>query len=258
MKYFHTPQGRRLACETHAPVEPKVGETGFLWLGGFRSDMTGSKAVALHGLAERTGRPCARFDYAGHGASDGRFEDLTLSDWLDDAEAAFRTLTSGPVVLVGSSMGGHIALLLHRRFEAAERARIAGLLLIAPAADFTQELMWNEFPDEAKAAILEQGLWMRPSAYGDPYPITRALIEDGRRHLYLDAGLDVACPVHILQGEADPDVPWEHALKLYRALRGDDIRFTLIKHGDHRLSTPTGIATILAAAEELAVRAEQR
>ncbi len=219
--------------------------------------MSGTKAVALHEFAARTGRPFVRFDYSGHGLSEGRFEDCTLTDWIADAQTVVEELTEGPIILIGSSMGGHIALLLQRRLDEATRRRVAGLLLIAPAADFTEALMWEDFPEDARAAIREKGVWLRPSAYGDPYPITRALIEDGRRHLYLDQGMDVACPVHILQGEEDPDVPWQHALKLYKAVRGEDVRLTLIKGGDHRLSTPRDIATILAAAEELAVRIEQ-
>jgi len=255
--HLDSPRGVRLAYARHAPESLAEGRTGFVWLGGFRSDMTGTKALALHEFAQREDRPYVRFDYTGHGLSGGRFEEATLSDWVDDAESVLRQLARWPAILVGSSMGGHIALLLYRRLEPAARARIAGLLLIAPAADFTEDLIWAGLSEEARAAIRDKGVWPRPSAYGEPYPITRALIEDGRRHRYLDQGVDLDCPVHILQGDADPDVPWQHALKLYRALRGEDIRFTLIKDGDHRLSTPRDIETILEAAGDLALRAER-
>lgn len=237
----------------------EAGRAGFFWLGGLKSDMTGTKAESLDSHAARSGRPCLRFDYSGHGRSQGRFEDGTVSLWLDDAHQAFTRLTSGPVVIVGSSMGGYLALLLLRRLAAAEpaaAARVGALLLIAPAADMTEDLMWAEFGPEARRAIVETGVWLRPSAYGEPYPITSGLIEDGRRHLILAEGLDVQCPVRILHGEDDPDVPWQHGLKLYRALRGDDVQFNLIKAGDHRLSTPRDIATIVAAAERLAVMAD--
>ncbi|MGE0211063.1 MAG: alpha/beta hydrolase [Parvibaculaceae bacterium] len=254
--FLETVNGPRLAFFRHVP-EPRIeARTGLLWLGGFRSDMTGTKAVALNEHAARTGRPYVRFDYSGHGASEGTFEACTLSDWTADAGRAFESLTQGPTVLVGSSMGGHIALSLYRRLAGADRARVAGLLLLAPAPDFTEDLLWAEAPEEGKRAILDEGRWLRPSAYGDPYPITRALIEDGRRERLLASDIDVACPVHILQGEDDPDVPVAHAMRLYGMLKGDDVRFTLIKGGDHRLSTPRDIATIFSAAEDLCVRAD--
>jgi pimeloyl-ACP methyl ester carboxylesterase len=235
------------------------GRTGFLWLGGFNSDMTGSKAESLEALARARGRPCLRFDYSGHGQSEGRFEDGTISLWLDEAVKVFTELSDGPTIVVGSSMGGYLAVLLLRRLareNPAAAARIAGLLLIAPAADMTEALLWAEADWEARAAIMDEGRWLRPSEYGEPYPITRKLIEDGRRHLILDEGIAVACPVRILHGEEDPDVPWEHGLTLYRAITGDNVAFTLIKGGDHRLSTERDLATIAAAAEGLAVMSE--
>lgn len=254
--FLETVNGPRLAFFRNAP-EVRIGlRTGLLWLGGFRSDMTGTKAVVLHEHAARTGRPYVRFDYSGHGASDGRFEDCTLSDWTADAERAFESLTRGATVLVGSSMGGHIALSLYRRLDDAARARVTGLLLLAPAPDFTEDLIWAEAPEEGRRAIMEEGQWMRPSAYGDPYPITRALVEDGRRERLLASDIEAACPVHILQGEDDPDVPVAHAMKLYGRLKGDDVRITLVKHGDHRLSAPRDIATILSAAEDLCLRSD--
>lgn len=235
------------------------GRTGFFWLGGFNSDMTGSKAERLDALACATGRPFLRFDYSGHGQSQGRFEDGTLSLWLEEAKTVFTGLSDGPMVVAGSSMGGHLALLLLRRLSAedpVQAARIRGLLLIAPAADMTA-LLWAEAGPEARAAIMAEGRWLRPSAYGEPYPITRRLIEDGRRHLILGDGMAVACPVHILHGDADPDVPWRHGLRLYEALAGDAVTFTLVKGGDHRLSTPRDLATIAHAAERLAVMSDE-
>ena len=245
--------GVRLAYMSHRG-EP--GRTGFLWLGGFNSDMTGSKAESLEALARAQGRPCVRFDYSGHGQSEGSFEDGTISLWLDEAVTVFTKMTDGPTVVVGSSMGGYLAVLLLRRLareKPAAAARIAGLLLIAPAADMTEALLWAEADWTARAAIVDEGQWLRPSEYGEPYPITAKLIEDGRRHLILDEGVEVACPVQILHGEKDRDVPWEHGLALYRAITGDNVAFTLIRGGDHRLSTERDLATIAAAAERLAL-----
>jgi pimeloyl-ACP methyl ester carboxylesterase len=233
----------------------EAGRTGFLWLGGFNSDMTGSKAESLEALARAQGRSCLRFDYSGHGQSEGRFADGTISLWLDEAMTVFTELTDGPTIVVGSSMGGYLAMLLLRRLaqrNPAAAARIAGLLLIAPAADMTEALLWSQADWDARAAIMDEGQWLRPSEYGEPYPITRALIEDGRHHLILNEGIEVACPVQILHGEDDPDVPWDHGLMLYHAIAGDNVSFTLIKGGDHRLSTERDLATIAAAAERLA------
>jgi pimeloyl-ACP methyl ester carboxylesterase len=222
---------------------------GFFWLGGFMSDMTGTKAEAVAELARQTDRPCLRFDYSGHGASGGDFLDGTITGWLDQAVHMFERHTTGPRIVIGSSMGGWLALLLYRRLAG---KRIAGLLLIAPATDMTAALMWQQMPPEARESIATQGVWHRPSAYGGPYAITRRLIDDGYRHLLLDGDIPVACPVHILQGDADMDVPWQHAKRTYDALKGDDIRLTLIKGGDHRLSAPGHLRIVSAAADQLA------
>lgn len=249
--------GVRLAYLSQ-PGEP--GRTGLLWLGGFNSDMTGSKAESLAAHARQARRPCLRFDYSGHGQSEGRFEDGTISTWLDEAEKVFVELSQGPIVIVGSSMGGYLGVLLQRRLvrqNPASASRLRGLLLIAPAADMTQALLWAEASGEARQAIMSEGAWLRPSAYGEPYPITRALIEDGRRHLILGERIEVACPVHIVHGEEDPDVPWQHGLKLYQAFSGDDVQFTLVKGGDHRLSTTRDLATLVALAERLAVMSDE-
>ncbi len=224
---------------------------GVIWLGGFRSDMTGTKAQALADWAQARGQGYVRFDYSGHGASDGAFEDGTISQWLADARAVFDQ-TSGPQILVGSSMGGWIALLLARALAAAGDARLAGLVLIAPAPDFTEDLMWAGFPEAVKAEILATGRYERPSPYeGGPFIITRALIEDGRRHRVLGAPFQVGCPVRILQGAQDADVPWQHAMRLVSCLAEDDVVFTLVKDGDHRLSRPADIERLTGLLDTL-------
>jgi pimeloyl-ACP methyl ester carboxylesterase len=222
-----------------------------VWLGGFRSDMRSTKAGFLDGWAERAGRALVRFDYAGHGESDGAFEASTISLWLEDTLAVLDRFAPDRPVLVGSSMGGWLALLATRALLAAGPARApAGLVLIAPAVDFTERLMWDEFPEDVRQAILRDGAWRRPSPYSDePYPITRALIEDGRRHLMLGGPIATGCPVHILQGMRDADVPWGHAMELVEHLPGDDVSVTLIKDGDHRLSRPEDLERLVAAIE---------
>ena len=213
---------------------------GVVFLGGFMSDMTGSKAEFLAGWCAARGTPFLRFDYSGHGTSEGRFVDGTIGRWADDAAAVIAAQAEGPQVLVGSSMGGWIALLLAARRRVALRALVG----IAPAPDFTEDLMWAEFTPEQREVILREGVWHRPSEYGDPYPITRALIEDGRDHLLLRGPLPVDAPIRILQGQRDPDVPWQHALRIAEAATGEDVRIHLIKDGDHRLSRPQDLALL--------------
>jgi pimeloyl-ACP methyl ester carboxylesterase len=227
---------------------------GLFWLGGFNSDMRGTKALALDAFAAERGRACIRFDYSGHGESGGAFIDGTIGRWLEEAVAVFEQFARGPQVVIGSSMGGWMALLLAR--EIAKRqpaAALAGLVLIAPAPDFTEQLMWNSFSDEIREEIRTKGVWMRPSEYGDgtPYPITRALIEEGRNHLLLGSAIEVGCPVRILQGAQDPDVPWQHAFALAHRLPAEDVVLTMIQDGDHRLSRPQDIARIMAAVAEM-------
>ena len=258
MRPFHCDirPGVRLAGLTDGPVQ-RLRPTGLLWLGGFRSDMTGTKAGALARHAARQGRQAVRFDYSGHGASGGTLADATIGDWLAETIAVFDRHTSGPQVVVGSSMGGWLALLLARHLAAAASERLAGLVLIAPAADMTEDLMWNAYGEDFRREIMAKGAHERPSAYGgEPYLITRALIEDGRRHLVLPAGLTVSCPVRIVQGDADPDVPPAHARRVFDALAGDDIALTLVKGGDHRLSTPRDLALLSATVSALWARAE--
>jgi pimeloyl-ACP methyl ester carboxylesterase len=242
---------RRIAVRKQSGTAP-----GIFWLGGFKSDMRGTKAEALGEHAARSGRAYVRFDYSGQGESGGRFEDGTITRWLEDALAVFEAHAQGPQIAVGSSMGGWIALLLARALAArvAGKATLAGLVLIAPAPDFTEALMWNEFSPEVKREIGEKGSWQRPSAYGEePYPITRTLIEDGRKHLLLDKPIELGCPVRILQGVQDPDVPYAHTMKLVSCLAQDDVVLTLVKDGDHRLSRPEDIERLLRTVDELAV-----
>jgi pimeloyl-ACP methyl ester carboxylesterase len=223
----------------------QAGRPGLVWLCGLKSEMTSTKAAAVADWAEAQGLACLRFDYSGHGRSEGRFEDGTIGRWLEEAEAVFRGLTAGPQVLVGSSMGGYIALLLLRKLLESEAARIEALVLIAPAWDMT-ELMWRNLPSAARRDIEATGVFLRPSRYGDgPYPITRALIEDGRTHLIGAAPLDPGRPVHIIHGLQDPDVPWEHSLDLVAHLTGDWTRVTCVPDGEHRLSRPQDLALLL-------------
>lgn len=228
------------------------GAPGLFWLGGFKSDMKGTKAAALDRWAEENGRACVRFDYSGHGESGGEFSDGTISRWLMESLAVYSAFCQGPQVAIGSSMGGWLALLLAARLrELKASAPLAGMVLIAPAVDFTEELMWKQFPDTIKRELEEKGVWMRPSEYSEgPYPITRGLIEDGRKNLLLDGLIETGCPVHILQGVKDPDVPWRHALELVSRFARDDVVLTLIKDGDHRLSRPEDIERLLAAVKE--------
>ena len=228
------------------------GSPGLFWLGGFKSDMKGTKAEALDCWAAENGRACVRFDYSGHGESGGEFTDGTISRWLAESVAVYSAFCKGPQVVVGSSMGGWLALLLARALRGnKEAAPMAGMVLIAPAVDFTEELMWKHFPDAIKRELAEKGVWMRPSEYSEgPYPITRGLIEDGRKHLLMDGLIETGCPAHILQGVKDSDVPWRHALELVSRFARDDVVLTLIKDGDHRLSRPEDIERLITAVKE--------
>jgi pimeloyl-ACP methyl ester carboxylesterase len=225
---------------------------GLFWLGGLKSDMKGTKAEALDRWAETEGRACVRFDYSGHGESPGEFADGTIGRWLEDSLAVYAHFARGSQIVIGSSMGGWLALLLAR--ELSERkiaAPITGMVLIAPAVDFTEELMWKQFSETTKDEIEQKGVWLRPSAYGkEPYPITRGLIEDGRKHLLLGGLIETSCPVHILQGVQDPDVPWQHAVELVSRFSRADVVLTLIKDGDHRLSRPEDIERLITAVKE--------
>lgn len=212
-----------------------------VWLGGFRSDMSGTKAQHLAAFAARTGQGFVRFDYRGHGRSGGAFEALGIGDWQADAVAVLDRCTAGPVVLVGSSMGGWMALLA----ALARPERVAGVFLIAPAPDFTQRLMWDQFSPEVRATLQTAGRWERPSAYGDgPYVITKALIDSGAPFNLLHQPIGIDAPVRILHGMQDPDVPWRLSLELADRLTTPDVRLTFVKGGDHRLSTPADLALL--------------
>jgi pimeloyl-ACP methyl ester carboxylesterase len=238
------PDGNSLAWKRVEGRGPTV-----VWLGGFASDMGGTKAEALAEWAQKTGRAYLRFDYFGHGASTGAFEAGTIGRWRDDVLAVIDELTDGPLVLAGSSMGGWLAGLA----ALARPQRVAALVLIAPAADFTDKLMAPNLPPEAHEALAREGVWRRPSPYEDGgYLISQRLFDEGKTWSLLPGPVAIACPVRILQGGADPDVPWRHALALAEALTSDDLVFTLIKDGDHRLSRPQDLARLIAAVEEAA------
>lgn len=225
---------------------------GIIFLGGFKSDMTGNKATALEAHARRLGHAFIRFDYQGHGVSGGDFRDGGIGTWAADAIAVIDQVSEGPQILVGSSMGGWLMLLA----ALARPRRVCGLVGVAAAPDFTERLIWARMDAAARRTLMDSGEWREPSAY-DPagYPITRILIEEGRRHLLLDAPIPLTCPVRLLQGQRDDDVPWHTSLDLAGALAGDDVRVTLIKDGDHRLSRPQDIALIEQAVTELVAKA---
>lgn len=236
-----TPQGRRIAYHVTDGAGPAV-----MFLGGFRSDMEGTKALWLEGWARGEGRAFVRFDYSGHGVSGGQFEDGCIGDWTEDA-AAVLALVNGPAVLVGSSMGGWISLLLARAMP----YRIAGLVTIAAAPDFTEDSMWGGFDQATRDRLMAEGQVAIPSDYGDPYVITRRLVEDGRERLVLRTPLDLPFPVRMLQGTADKDVDLSVALRLLSHVGGSDIRLTLVKGADHRFSTPECLDLIGQAVTEV-------
>ena len=240
--FLTRPDGAKLAWRRVAGAGPAV-----VWLGGFKSDMAGTKAQALADWALDRGRAYVRFDYFGHGESEGDFAKGTITRWRADALAVLEELVEGPAILVGSSMGGWISCLV----AAAAPERVAAMVLIAPAPDFTEKLMAPEMTAADRAQMAATGVWLRASAYGEPYPIARELIEDGARWSILPGPVNIDVPVRILQGGQDPDVPWRHALSLAQAIRGDDVVFSLIKDGDHRLSRPQDLARLVAALEEL-------
>lgn len=208
---------------------------GLFWLSGFKSSMMGRKAGVLADWALANNHSCTRMDYSGHGSSGGAFLDGTITRWLEEVQAVFKATAKGPQIIIGSSMGGWLALLLTRAL--AGQGLITGIILIAPAWDMTERLMTARFSDEAKIALEKDGFYARPSAYGDgDYMITQQLIDDGRRHLIGNSALYLGCPLHILHGQKDEDVPWQHGQELMTLLPRDDVTFTLVPDGDHRLS----------------------
>ena len=225
-----------------------------VWLGGFRSDMRATKAEALDTWAAQTGRNFLRFDYSGHGESSGEFADGTIGSWTDDALHAITRLAGPAPVLVGSSMGGWIALLVARLLQKKGDA-LGGLVLIAPAVDFTSTLMWDRLPQSVRDEIERNGQWLRPSDYApEPYPITKKLIADGRTHHLFGRPIAPGCAVHILQGMQDPDVPWAHAMTLLEHLPAASTNVTLVKDGDHRLSRPQDLALLVRTVDMMASR----
>ncbi len=249
-EFLTRPDGAALAYRRSAGRAP-----GVLFLGGFRSDMTGTKATALEAACRADGRAFLRFDYSGHGESSGDFLDGCIGSWRDDALAALDTLTEGPQVLVGSSMGGWIMLLV----ALARPDRVAGLLGVAAAPDFTEDLIWARYDLARRRALAETGVVHEPSRHDEaPTPITRRLIEDGRRHLLLGGPIPIRCPVRLLHGRRDADVPWPTAQRIAARLTGADVRVRPITDGDHRLSRPEDIALLCATLREICTAAERR
>ncbi len=245
-----TPTGRRIAYHQSPGAGP-----GLVFLGGFRSDMEGTKALALEAFAKARGQAFLRFDYSGHGQSSGDFLDGSIGDWFEDAAAAITALTTGPLVLIGSSMGGWMALLCARAMP----ERVAGMVTIAAAPDFTEDGMWAAFTDAQRGELLEKGQIALPSEYSDqPYVVTRRLIDEGRTRLVLRTPLSLPMPVRFLQGTDDRDVPVSVALQLIEHASGPDMRLTLVKDADHRFSTPECLKLIETAVAEVLARANRR
>jgi pimeloyl-ACP methyl ester carboxylesterase len=237
------PDGTSLAYHALPGASPAV-----VFLGGFASDMTGTKAIALEAHCRMSGRAYVRFDYFGHGASDGRFEEATIGRWLSDALAVIDRLTEGPVVLVGSSMGGWLAVLA----ALVRTDRVAGLVGVAAAPDFTEDLIRPGLTDAARRELAEKGVVFLPNPYGEaPTPIRRELLDEARRHRVLQGPIPLACPVRLLHGMADSDVPWQTSARLAEALESRDVVVTLQKEGEHRLSDERGLAWLFGAVDEL-------
>lgn len=245
--------GTAIAFRRQAGAQP-----GVVWLGGYKSDMLGTKAETLAAWAATNGRAFLRHDYSGHGESGGDFTDGTISKWLAQSLAVFRRFSAGRQILVGSSMGAWIALRMAQELRKAGEPRVAALVLLAPAPDFTAELVEPRLNDRQRRDLTEKGYFAEPSEYSDqPYIYTRALIEDGRNNLVMTGLIDTHCPVHILQGLADPDVPPAHAMKLASLLPADDVTLSLIPQGDHRLSRPQDLEMLTGTVEAMAERAKK-
>jgi pimeloyl-ACP methyl ester carboxylesterase len=230
------------------------GRPGLFWLSGFMSEMGSTKATAVAQWAAERDLSSTRFDYSGHGISKELIEGGTIGRWLEEAEAIFFEVSEGPQIVIGSSMGGHIALLLLRKLlreRPEEAARIKALVLIAPAWDMTEELMWKRFPDEVRREILERGFFKQPSAYAEPYTITRRLIEDGREHLLGREPFDPGRPVVIVQGLLDVDVPASHARELTTFLTGDKVKLIEVADAEHRLSRPQDLDLLFSEISKL-------
>ncbi|MEM1306291.1 MAG: alpha/beta hydrolase [Pseudomonadota bacterium] len=241
-----------------ATLQTDGAAPGLFWMQGFMSDMVSTKAAALSEWSSAHGIQMTRFDYSGHGQSGGDFRKATVSQWLADSCAVFDALTSGPQIVIGSSMGGYLAMLLADAIAARGNSRVVGLILIAPAWDMTEELMWAEFPEPVRAEVMSNGVWMRPSAYGDPYPITRDLIEDGRSHLYGGEPWSPGCPTRIIHGRLDPDVPFAHGVALREMIAAAapdaDVDLIEVPDGEHRLSRPQDLDLLIKTTRDLRAR----
>lgn len=241
--------GRRIAyrfdegASGNAPV--------IVWLSGFLSDMASTKVVFLSEWAARKGYAMLRFDYSGHGRSGGDIEEASTGAWLEEAQEMLALVGTRPVILVGSSLGGWISLLLARQLADSRDTRLKGLVLIAPAWDMTEKLMWEKMSEKTRNVVLTEGVYYAPSNYDDPYPITKILIEEGRNHLLADGNIPVNAPVRILQGMRDEDVPWEHSAQLVDLLATDDVELTLVKSAGHRLSEPADLDRLARTIETL-------
>ncbi len=252
-QFLNMPDGRKISFLTNK--DPDDASSGILWAGGFKSDMTGTKASRISDWATRNNISCVRFDYSGHGASSGHFEDGTIGDWTQECTTIFNSVTRGPQILVGSSMGGWITLLVtlaHLKQIGTKNSRIKALVLIAPAVDMTQELMWEKFPAGIRQGLLDTGVFMRPSAYEDgAYPITLKLIEEGRKHLLFGGEkFNTHCPIRIIHGKLDADVPWQQSEKLISHTANDDVKLVLIEDGEHRLSRDQDIERLITTIAE--------
>ncbi len=243
--------GATIAYRKTGPRDPDDRRPGLIFLGGFMSDMTGTKATALEAFARERGQAFVRFDYQGHGASSGDFADGTIGRWAEDAITVLDRVSEGPQILIGSSMGGWIMLLA----ALARPERVAGLVGVAAAPDFTEDLMWQRYPPEVRETLEREGVYHEPSDYGEePYTVTLCLIEEGRRHLLLRGPIALSCPVRLLQGMKDEAVPWETALRLAEALESRDVEVTLVKDAGHRLSEPQDLARLTATVARLSDR----
>ncbi|WP_137389119.1 alpha/beta hydrolase [Rhodoligotrophos defluvii] len=255
---YHRACSTRLAFLHDGPNHPH--RCGLFWLGGFKSVMTGEKATRLAQWAVSQGRSMLRFDYSGHGASGGEFRQGTISRWLDEAVVIFREVAPGPRIILGSSMGGWLALLLAKRLNEHfpdDVGRVHGLVLLAPATDMTAQLIRQGMTAEERECLAREGVVARPSIYGDgPYEFTRQLLDDGDLHQLLNAAYPAAVPVRILHGEQDEAVPWQHGLATYSMIEGDDVTFTLVKGGDHRLSDERSLDLLVTTAAALCTRAD--
>lgn len=244
---------RKIALKHRSGKQSHEMRNGFVWLGGYRSDMEGSKAIALDEHAAKLGLACTRHDYSGHGQSGGKFIDGTISRWLEESLAVFRQYTKGPQILVGSSMGGWIALRMVQELKkSGDLSRVKALLLLAPAPDFTKELYEPKLTDAERSDLKTKGYFEVPTPYGpDPNIFTKKLFDDGEQNLVMDGIIELGVPVHIIQGMNDPDVPWQHAMRLVEHLPSDNVTITLVKDGDHRLSREQDIDKIIQSVDNL-------